>query len=95
MRTKKKKMKAMSHLKRFMTNNQINVEDQCKIKCDGFDTNSRSVKLNCFSIDMYHTAFLMLINGKKHDMFMDDHQLYGKFPDGKPVKLDNLNKCLR
>ena len=76
---------------------KVNVEDQIKIKCDGYDSRGRSVKLSCCSINMYHTMSSLLVNGEKLINFMDSdlpENMKNYTVGGKPTSFDNLNKYL-
>ncbi|CAC5412975.1 unnamed protein product [Mytilus coruscus] len=84
----------------FDKSETVNVEDQYKIKCEGFDTRGRNIKLSCFSINMYHTTSSLLVNGKKLLVFINDHLpevlncMKNYQINGKPVDLNMLNKCI-
>lgn len=78
----------------------VNVEDQYKVKCEGFDSRGRNVKLSCFSINMYHTTSSLLVNGTKMHMFLEDHLpeimncMKSYTINGGKVNLNALNKCI-
>ncbi|CAC5404242.1 unnamed protein product [Mytilus coruscus] len=84
----------------FDKSETVNVEDQYKIKCEGFDRRGRNIKLSCFSINMYHTTSSLLVNGKKLLVFINDHLpevlncMKNYQINGKPVDLNMLNKCI-
>lgn len=97
---KKENESNILHKKVFDKSGATNVEDQYKVKCDGFDSRGRNTKLSCFSINLYHTTSSLLVNGKKLHIFMEDLPKIVKSMetyqvDGNPVDLTKMNKCFR